>query len=50
MITYPVKCVMKLLIHSQNFNGCTVEVREWASNFIPYFIMDVITYPCWDLS
>ena len=32
-----------------NFNGSTVEVQEWIlSNFIPYFIMDVITYPCWD--
>ena len=33
-----------------NFNGCTVEVKEWISNFIPHFIMDVITNPCWDLS
>ena len=31
-----------------NFNGCTVEVWEWISNFIPHFIMDMITYPCWD--
>ena len=31
-----------------NFNGCTVEVSEWISNFIPRFIMDVITFPCWD--
>ena len=31
-----------------NFNGCTVEVCEWISNFIPHFIMDVITYPRWD--
>ena len=31
-----------------NFNGTTVEVWEWISNFIPHFIMDVITYPCWD--
>ena len=23
-------------------------VREWISNFIPFFIMDVITYPSWD--
>ena len=29
-----------------NFNGCTVEVREWISNFIPYFTMYVITYAC----
>ena len=31
-----------------NFNGAAVEVWEWISNFIPHFIMDVITYPCWD--
>ena len=31
-----------------NFNGCTVEVWEWINNLIPHFIMDVITYPCWD--
>ena len=30
-----------------NFSGATVEVWEWISNFIPHFIMDVITYPCW---
>ena len=28
-----------------NFNGATVEVWEWISDFIPHFIMDVITYP-----
>ena len=28
-----------------NFNGAAVEVWEWLSNFIPHFIMDVITYP-----
>ena len=33
-----------------NFNGCTVEVKEWISNSISHFIMDVITYPFWDLS
>ena len=32
----------------QNYNGCTVEVWKWISNFIPYFIMDAITYPYWD--
>ena len=25
-----------------NFNGCTVEVWEWISNFISHFIMDLI--------
>ena len=33
-----------------NFNICTVEVWDWISNFFPQFIMDVLTYPCWDLS
>ena len=31
-----------------NFNIEAVEVWEWISNSIPYFIVDVITYPCWD--
>ena len=31
-----------------NFNGWTVEVWKWISDFISYFIMDVITYPCCD--
>ena len=33
-------------INFNNYNGCTVGVWEWISNFIPHFIMDVITYPC----
>ena len=28
-----------------NFNGCTVELWEWISNFIPHFIMRLISYP-----
>ena len=27
------------------FNCATVEVWEWISNFIPHFIIDIITYP-----
>ena len=27
------------------FNGVAVDVWEWISNFIPQFIMDLITYP-----
>ena len=30
-----------------NFNGTAVEVWEWISNFIPYFVIDVIIYPTW---
>ena len=33
-----------------NFNGGTVEVWEWLSNFIPHFPGHMITYPCRDLS
>ena len=33
-----------------NFNGATVEVWEWISNFIPHITGHLITYPCWDLS
>ena len=35
-ITYP----------SQNFNGCTVEVWGWISNFIRHVTGHAITYPC----
>ena len=28
-----------------NFKGCTVEVWEWISNFIPYCARPIITYP-----
>ena len=28
-----------------NFNGATVEVWEWISNFIPHLIMDLIIHP-----
>ena len=31
-----------------NFNCCTVEFWELISNFIPHFIMDLMTHPCWD--
>ena len=31
-----------------NFNGCTVEVWELISKFNKRFLMDVITYPCWN--
>ena len=27
-----------------NFNGTTIEVGEWKSNFIPHFTGHVITY------
>ena len=33
-----------------NFNGATVEVWEWITNFIGHFIMDVITYAISDWS
>ena len=30
-----------------NWNACTDEGSELVSNFVPNFMMDVITYPCW---
>ena len=33
-----------------NFNGTTVEVWEWISNFIPHFTGHEICYLCWDFS
>ena len=44
------KCEMKLIIHFPNFNGGASEVWDEINNFIPHFMMDVITYPCWDYS
>ena len=37
-ITYPIP----------NFNGCTVEVWDWISNFTPHLTRHVITYRCWN--
>ena len=31
-----------------NFNGTTIEVKEWISNSIPHIILGEIAYPCWD--
>ena len=30
-----------------NFNVVTIELWEWISNFIPYLMIDAITYPYW---
>ena len=43
----PSKVWIEITYPFPNFNGATVEVWEWIYNFIPQFIMDVITYPCW---
>ena len=43
MITCPIKCGMKLLIHK--LQCCTVGNWDWTRNLIPHAIMDVITYP-----
>ena len=39
--------IMKITYPFPNFNGCTVEVWRWISNFITPLIMGVITPPCW---
>ena len=31
-----------------NVNGCTAEIKELICNYVPQFLMDVITYPYWD--
>ena len=31
-----------------NFNGCPLKLDIWMNNFIPHFLVDVVTYPCWD--
>ena len=44
----PIKVWDEITYPFPNFNGCTIKICEW--NFFPHFIMDVIFYPCWDLS
>ena len=45
----PSKVWDEIIYPFPNFSGCIVEVWKWISNLTPHFIMDVITYPCWDL-
>ena len=47
MITPIIECGMKLLIHSQKFNGAAVEVWSWINNFFPHFSEHVITNQRW---
>ena len=48
LVTYITSRVWYEIIYPfPNFNGCTVEIWEYISFFIPYLINDVITYPCW---
>ena len=49
-INFPFPNVGWITYPFSNFNGCTVDVWEWISNFIVRFSMDANTYPCWDLS
>ena len=46
----PNKVLDEIIYPFQNVNGSTIEVWKWISDFILHFIMDVITYPCWDES
>ena len=31
-----------------NFNSAAIEVWVWIGNFIPHFMMNVISHSCWD--
>ena len=42
------QCVDAITHPFPSFNGATVEVWEWISNFILYFTGHVIAYPCCD--
>ena len=46
----PSKVWDEIFYPSPNFNGCAIEVWKWISSYIPHFEMDIITYPCYDLS
>ena len=45
VMTYPVKCGMKSPIHSTT---STIQPLNFG-NFVPHAIMDIFTYPSWDL-
>ena len=40
----PNKMWVEITLPFLNFNSATVEVKEWISNFMPHYIMDVITW------
>ena len=44
----PSKVCVDIIYPIPNFNGATVEVWEWKSNFVLHFMADIITCPCWD--
>ena len=37
-------------LSTPKFNGYTVQLWEWTSNFIPHLIGHVLTYTCWNQS
>ena len=43
----PGKVLDEITYFFAKFNGCTAETSERTSNFIPYIMMDVITYTRW---
>ena len=45
-ITFIINCGVKYLL-IPSFNEATVEIWELKSNFIPRFIGQMNTYPCW---
>ena len=46
----PIKLWDEITYPYLKFNNHTVDVFEWMRNFIPHIMMDVIIYPCCDLS
>ena len=44
----PSKVWEQIIYSFPNFSVSNIEIWEWISNFIPHFIMNVITYPHWD--
>ena len=41
---------MQLLIYALTSIQIAVEIGAWMSNYIPYKTMDVIIYPCSNIS
>ena len=46
----PSKVLGEFAYPFRNFNSTAAWIRERMSNFIPHFVMDTITLPCWNQS
>ena len=44
----PSKVWDEMFFPQEMFSDVAIEVKEWINNLTTHFMMDVITYSCWD--